>query len=447
LYSGYTKIKTKWGCFKPPCEKIEMITVRVSLMHFHYFLHLFVQYSMAKIETAGNRGTGIRSDCFVSLDLSGSDGIAITLNSKVQSLYGETILALCREMLDLYGIRHATLEIEDTGALPFALAARLEAVIRRQINTDREFLLPVLPQNIYTTTRDADRVSRLYLPGNNPKLMVNAGIYGGHGIILDLEDSVAPGKKFEARFLVRNALRQVDFYGAERMVRINPFPEGLEDLKFVIPHPVNLILIPKCEHAGQVQEVDSAISKILGRRNTSIHLMPIIESAAGVIGAAEIARASENVVALAIGLEDYTADIRVQRTTEGRESLFARSMIVNAARAVGVQPIDSVFSDIDDMDALARNVQESKALGFTGMGCIHPRQIPVIHQNYLPGEAEIQKAEKIVLAFEKARQEGQGVVAVDSKMIDPPVVKRALHTVIQAERANLITKDWRESHA
>ncbi len=124
--------------------------------------------------------------------------------------------------------------------------------------------------------------------------------------------------------------------------------------------------------------------------------MPVIESAAGVLHASEIASASENVVALAIGLEDYTADIGVQRTAEGRESLFARCMVVNAARAAGIQPIDSVFSDVDDMDALARNVQESKALGFAGMGCIHPRQVPVIHENFLPAEAEIQKARKIV---------------------------------------------------
>jgi citrate lyase subunit beta/citryl-CoA lyase len=327
------------------------------------------------------------------------------------------------------------------------LAARIEAVIRRQVKTDREYLLPVLPQNLYITARDTERVSRLYLPGNNPKLMINAGIYGCHGIILDLEDSVAPDRKYEARFLVRNALRQVDFYGAERMVRINQLPAGLEDLKFVIPHPVNLILIPKCESAIQVTQVDQAISAILGHENSTIHLMPIIESAAGVLNSADIAAASQNVVALAIGLEDYTADIGVQRTPEGRESFFARCMVVNAARAAGIQPIDSVFSDIDDLEALARNVKESKSLGFTGMGCIHPRQVPVIHKNYLPDDMEIKKAQKIVLAFEKAESEGLGVVAVESKMIDPPVVKRSLRIIRQAEQAKLITKQWREDHA
>jgi len=401
---------------------------------------------MTRTETAGNRGEGVRSDCYVSLTLTRDTGRKVNLHSKVKVLYGNSIRKLCQDMLDFYGISNGVLDIEDSGALPFVLSARIEAVIRRLVKTDKEYLLPVLPRNLYSTERDADRVSRLYLPGNSPKLMINAGIYGSHGIILDLEDSVAPEKKYEARFLVRNALRSVDFYGAERMVRINQLPAGLEDLKFVVRQPVNLILIPKCETADEVQEVDRSVSDILGGRNDKIHLMPIIESAAGVLHAPEIAGASKNVVAMAIGLEDYTADIGVQRTAEGHESLFARNMVVNAARAAGIQAIDSVFSNIDDMEGLEQNVKESKALGFEGMGCIHPRQVPVIHKNFLPGEAEIQKARKIAVAYEGAIKESQGVVVVDSRMVDPPVVKRALRTISQALRANLISNDWRETH-
>jgi citrate lyase subunit beta / citryl-CoA lyase len=400
---------------------------------------------MTRTETAGNHEEGARSDCFVSLTLTQGSGMMIGLSSKIKPLYGNSIQSLCRDMLGYYGIAHANLEIVDHGALPFILAARIEAVIRRQIGTDLEYLLPVLPQNCNTTARDADRISRLYLPGNNPKLMINAGIYGSHGVILDLEDSVAPDKKYEARFLVRNALRSLDFYGSERMVRINQLPTGFEDLKFVVPHPVNLILIPKCENAGQVVEVDQAISEILGHKNKNIHLIPIIESAAGVLNSPGIAKASDNVVAIAIGLEDYAADLGVQRTEAGRESYFARCMVVNAARAAGIQPIDSVFSNIDDMEALARNVKESKSLGFSGMGCIHPRQIPVIHENFLPEEEEVTKAKKIVRAFEKAEKEGSGVVAINSKMIDPPVVKQALITIGRAIHAGLIKKDWRET--
>ena len=160
-----------------------------------------------------------------------------------------------------------------------------------------------------------------------------------------------------------------------------------------------------------------------------VYLMPIIESALGVIRAYEIATASDNVVALTIGLEDYTADIGTARTTEGRESFWARSQVVNAARAAGVQPIDSVFSDVSDMNALRESVLEAKALGFDGKGCIHPRQIAAIHEAFAPTAAELDKARKIVAAFEEAEAEGLGVVSLGSKMIDPPVVKRAQRVV------------------
>jgi citrate lyase subunit beta/citryl-CoA lyase len=399
------------------------------------------------IFTAGNRGENVRSDCFVSLTILPNKENSIELKSKVKALYGESIIALCKDMLAFFGVEHARLEIEDNGALPFVLAARIEAVINKFRKSDKEYLLPVMPQNTYSTSRNTDRVSRLYLPGNNPKLMINAGIYGCHGVILDLEDSVAPDRKFEARYLVRNALRTIDFYGAERMVRINPLPAGLDDLNYVVPHPVNLILIPKCESADQIVQTDTKISEILGRKNDSIHLMPIIENAAGVMNAYAIARASSMIAAMAIGLEDYTADIGAQRSAEGKESFFARSMVVNAARAAGIQPIDSVFSDIDDMEALGRYVRESKDLGFSGIGCIHPRQVPVVNENFLPDEAETEKAKRIVLAYEKAEKEGSGVVAIDSKMIDPPVVKRALKTIDRAIHAGKLQENWREVHA
>jgi citrate lyase subunit beta/citryl-CoA lyase len=349
-------------------------------------------------------------------------------------------------VLTYYDLRNVLVEMDDKGALPFVAAARLESAIRQLTGTDESFLLPVGTQNLHRTRRDRTRRTRLYLPGNNPKLMLNAGIYGSDGIILDLEDSVAPDKKAEARLLVRNALRAVDFGDAERMVRINQLPAGLDDLDYIIPEQVNLILIPKCESARQIIQVEERIEKILGQENTDIYLMPIIESALGVVKAYEIASASPNVAALAIGLEDYTADLGAQRTAEGRESFYARSAVVNAARAAGVQPIDSVFSEIDDMEALRNNVLESKALGFAGMGCIHPRQVPVINDGFSPDEQEIEKARRIVEAYEKAREKGLGVVALGSKMIDAPVVKRAVHTIELAIQSGKLSTNWRENH-
>ncbi len=384
---------------------------------------------MAEIAQVGNKGEGVRSDCFITLELTGSGGIQINLQSKVKALYGDRIEALIRDILDFYEIKNAKVDIEDTGALNFVIAARMEAAIKKLIDTDKEYLLPVLEQNKYATQRDRFRVTRLYLPGNTPKLFLNAGIHKPNGIILDLEDSVAPDKKHEARFLVRNALRSVDFMGAERMVRINQGERGLEDLEYVVPHYVNLILIPKTETPEQVLAVEEKINSIKRDYDWDIWYMPIIESALGVENAFKIATASPRVVAMAIGLEDLTADLGVQRTLEGWETFYQRMRIVNAAKAAGIQPIDSVFSDVQDMEGLRQTALRSKSFGFEGMGVIHPRQIPVIHEAFAPTPEEIEKAQRIVDAFNEAQQKGLGVVALGSKMIDPPVVKRAFNVL------------------
>ncbi len=395
------------------------------------------------IAQAGNKGDSVRSDCHVQLELKDSGGIQLSIKSKVAKLFGRHIHKLCNDVLQHFGIKHAILKIEDKGALPFVMAARIEAAIHQLIITDNSYLLPVHDGNDSLTDSDIVRRSRLYLPGNNPKLMINAGIYGSDGVILDLEDSVAPDKKDEARLLVRNALRSINFYGTERMVRINQLPLGFEDLQMIIGHGVNLILIPKCETAEDIKSVDSKIAELLAHSNTEIHLMPIIESALGVQNAYEIAAAADKVVALAIGLEDYTADLGAQRTYEAKESFYARTAVVNAARAAGKQAIDSVFSDIENMDALQANVKESKSLGFVGMGCIHPRQIGFINDGFSPDDSEILKAKKIVEAFHIAIENGSGVVALGSKMIDPPVVKRAQKLIKLAISTGKLSKEWR----
>jgi citrate lyase subunit beta/citryl-CoA lyase len=346
-----------------------------------------------------------------------------------------------------FGLKDAKILLEDNGALPFVLAARFELAVKRLLpEIKKEYLLPFNEKNLYSSKKDQLRRSRLYLPGNEPKFFVNAGLHSPDGIILDLEDSVAPSEKDAAQLLVRNSLRSVDFYGAERMVRINQLPKGLDDLKYIVPNNVNVILIPKCESAEQIHQLEKEVEKLkkLHKVENPIYFMPIIESALGVIKSFEIASASKNNCALAIGLEDYTADIGTQRTNDGRESIFARQMLVNAAKAAGIQAIDTVFSDVADMEALRQSVIEAKSLGFEGKGCIHPRQIKVVHEAFAPTTDEIEKAKKIVQAFEEAEKKGLGVVSLGSKMIDPPVVKRALNTINLALTNNLISKDWRK---
>jgi citrate lyase subunit beta/citryl-CoA lyase len=396
--------------------------------------------------TAGNRGDAVRSDCWVEINQTHQQGISIEVKSKVKALYGNAIASLATSILEYYKIENASVYIEDKGALDFVIAARIEAVVKQSISDIRPYITSKHFNSVPVTSRKINRFSRLYIPGNSPKLMLNAGIYGSGGVILDLEDSVANEKKDEARILVRNALNTLNFKESERMVRINQLPLGIKDLNEVIPEKPNLILIPKCESSDQVIEVDKVITDILGDDEHPVYLMPIIETALGVINAYEIAKASKRNVALALGLEDYTADIGAQRTNSAKESFYARSAVVNAARAAGIQPIDSVFSDVSDMETLVNTVKESKALGFVGMGCIHPRQVAVINEHYAPSVEEIKKAQKIVIAFEEAKAKGQGVVSLGSKMIDPPVVDRALNTIDIALKTGKLKKEWRTSH-
>ncbi len=394
---------------------------------------------------AGHRGAQVRSDCFIEIALKNAGGVNVQLQSKVASMYGDAIRRLLTEMCKHFGLHHANIFVEDSGALPFTLAARFETALRRAWpDLPAEFLPPLHARNISASAKNNFRRSRLYLPGNEPKFMINAGLHQPDGLILDLEDSVAPEEKDAARHLVRNALRSVDFHGAERMVRINQGQPGLEDLRWIVPHHVQAILLPKCESAHQVWAVEKAVAKLRAQIPAApeIHFIPIIESALGVVKAYAIAGASEKNCALAIGLEDYTADLGVARTVAGLESLYARSAVINAAKATGLQALDSVFSDVNDVEGLKASVAEAKALGFEGKGCIHPRQIRLIHEAFAPSPGEIAKAQQIVLAFEQAQRDGRGVLALNAKMIDAPVVKKAQQTL--ASRQNLMAADWRQ---
>jgi citrate lyase subunit beta/citryl-CoA lyase len=232
----------------------------------------------------------------------------------------------------------------------------------------------------------------------------------------------------------------VDFAGAERMVRINQLPLGLEDLEMLVPESPDLILVPKVEGPGQVRQVRAHIEEVQHESGGSdpIWLMPILESALGIENAYAIAAATDTVVAVTIGLEDYTADLGVVKTADGTESLYARMRLVNAARAAGVQAIDSVYGDVGDMDGLLAWGERSRAMGFDGMGCIHPRQIGPIHEAFAPSAAEIEKALKIVAAFEEAGAKGLSVVSLGTRMIDPPVVLRAQHIVALARQTGLL---------
>lgn len=396
---------------------------------------------------AGRRGPDVRSDCWISIEPSGADGIEMELNSKVGALYGRSIRETVEGALATLGAKGVRVVVEDQGALPWVLEARAETAYRRfsgpteglDARPQRTAPLPH-PQG---SPRDRLRRSRLYLPGNEPKFMANAGLHRPDAVILDLEDSVHPAEKDAARLLVRNALRCVDFGGAERMVRINQGALGLEDLDVVVPEAPDMILIPKVETPEEVLEVADRVMALRHEEGipSPVWLMPILESGLGVENAFAIASASEAVAALTIGLEDYTADLGVVKTPEGDETAWARSRLVNAARAAGVQAIDSVYGDVADEGGLLAWGRRARGMGFVGMGCIHPRQIRIIHEAFAPTQPELEKALKIVAAFEEAQAKGLGVVSLGTKMIDRPVVLRARKLVERAREAGLIREE------
>lgn len=384
-------------------------------------------------------GREAKADLKVVMHTGGPPENDIVIQSSAERLFGNRLREVVQHTLDALGIRDTRVEVFDRAAFDWVIMARVEAAAKRLYPDLSGEVLPDWACDPKPTGRNRMRRSRLYLPGNNPDLMLNAGLFGPDGVILDLEDSVAPAEKDAARILIRNALRAIDFGDAERMVRINPYPEGVKDLPAIVPQKPNMILLPKAERAADVSEAVNAIRQITTRHDQQdpIWIMPILESAKGVWHAYEIGCASDQVAALAFGAEDFTRDVQAARTVEGRESFTARSMVVLGARAAGVQPIDTVFSDVEDEDGLRSSVIEAISLGFEGKGCIHPRQIEVIHEAFRPKDEEITHALKVKAAMEEAERTGSGVISLGSKMVDPPVVARALRVLRVAEEMGI----------
>lgn len=291
--------------------------------------------------------------------------------------------------------------------------------------------------------RDRPRRSLLFVPGSNERFLAGAGRRGADALILDLEDAVTHGDLEKARLLVRDALAEIDFHGAERIVRVNAFPDGIDDLEAVLPASPDLILLPKVESADAMMEAEEyivgAAGNAVGRHPPGF--VAAIETALGVERALEIASASDRTVALMAGLEDYTADLGVEKTREGLESLYARMRIVNAARAAGMQAIDSIYGDYTDLEGLAVWAHASRGLGFCGMGCVHPAQIPVVHKAFSPTHAQIDRALRIRAAYDEAVRSGRSVASVDGTMVDPPVARRAERILRDAQALGLLAPD------
>ena len=276
----------------------------------------------------------------------------------------------------------------------------------------------------------------MFVPGNNPGMMADAHIYGPDSIMLDLEDSVTMAEKDAARLLVHNALKSIDFGGTEMVVRINPLstPYGKKDVEAVVKAGVDVIRMPKTETADEVRELEAEIIKVeteLGCVGRTL-IMAAIESALGVVNAYEIATASKRMMGIALGAEDYSANLKTQRTPEGSELLLA---------AAGISCFDTVYSNLDDMDTFRKEVELIKNLGFDGKSIINPRQIEVVNQVFAPTQKAIDKALRIIAAIKEAQAKGSGVIAVNGKMVDRPVVIRAERTIALAVASGILSKE------
>ncbi|ACL69226.1 HpcH/HpaI aldolase/citrate lyase family protein [Halothermothrix orenii] len=274
------------------------------------------------------------------------------------------------------------------------------------------------------------RRSMLYIPANNPGMIQDAFIYGADAILFDLEDSITLTEKDAARYLLCNALQELDFGQAEIVVRINPLNTeyGRNDLEVIVPAKPDAIRVPKVETGEQIKKIDSLLGKLerkAGITRGSIEIMAMIETARGVLNAREIAKASPRITALNLGAEDLTADLGVRRSDEGIELLYARSQIIYAAAENGIDIIDTVYSDVENITGLKEEAIMSKRLGFTGKSVIHPKQIEIVNSVFTPSTEEIKEAEKIVKRALEAEKRGFGVVTVDGKMVDIPVIERA----------------------
>ena len=290
------------------------------------------------------------------------------------------------------------------------------------------------------------RRSMLFLPGNNPNMLINGNCLGADAVIFDLEDAVSPDEKDAARILVRNTMRYMDFRGCEIIVRINSIdtPYWQKDLDQILPYRPGLILLPKTGSAADVLAADRYMTQVeekLGMEPGTVGLMPLIETAMGVENAFSIASATSRVKALFLGAEDLTADLQCKRTKEGREIEYARTRLVMAARAAGVDVYDTPFTDVNDDEGIEVDALLAKSLGFSGKASISPRHVDVINRVFSPTPAEIDYAYEVMEAIALAKQQGKGAIALRGKMIDAPIVTRAQRTIAMARALGLGRRD------
>lgn len=284
------------------------------------------------------------------------------------------------------------------------------------------------------------RRALLYMPGDDLHKIHNATTLDVDCVCMDTEDGVAINHKKIARETIAEALRTIDFGRSERLVRINPVGSVFieDDLRNIIPARPDGIVIPKVKDADQINWVNDQISRYEEQNNWligSIIIIAIIESAIGIVHLPEIATSSSRLEALIFGAEDLAADIGAERSKSGWEVFYARSALVTYAAAYGLQAIDMVNIDFQDIPALRVQATQGVKMGFSGKQVIHPNQVQPVQKAFTPSDEQIRDAQTIVEAFNAHQAEGRGAFAEDGKMIDAPLVKSAQALLERARAA------------
>ncbi len=290
------------------------------------------------------------------------------------------------------------------------------------------------------------RRTMMFVPASNAGMLRDAYIYGADSIMFDLEDAISLKEKDTSRFLVYQAVKTIDYGSTETVVRINSLDMGgRDDVHAMVRAGIDVIRLPKTETAQDIIDVEAVIleaERQCKREEGSTRMMAAIEGPVGVFNALSIATSSKRLIGIALGAEDYVTSMKTRRYPErnSEEIFFARSMIVHAARAAGIAAIDTVFSDVNDVETLRRETELIRQLGFDGKSVINPRQISVVNSVFTPTEKEIANAVAVMNAISEAEAKGSGVIALNGKMIDKPIVERAERVLMLAEAAGVYRK-------
>lgn len=369
---------------------------------------------MAVKFSVGYAEEDVRAD--VEIAISPASTFGYEFQSSCSPLYDHLIREQIVKVASEFGSPPLFLKCADSGALPFTWLARLTAAFCIGLGIP---IPPVVSDKRYGF--HGLRRTRLYVPSNTPKLIPNAPLFQADAVILDLEESVHVGRKTEALALAGAASESVDWTGMELMVRVNGGEQGRVDLLTLARSSVGTFILPKVDSPDNVLEV----CELLDEAESDAKIIPLVESALGVENAYEIAACSSRISAISLGLEDYVADIGAIRTIDQSESFFARSRVLNAARAAGIMPLASVFPEFKNQSQVTEYARRARMDGYEGIGCIHPSQIDSVHLGFAADELELDRARKIVKAYEQASESGTGVVGVEGSMADLPTYRRA----------------------